>query len=127
MKHLPAFSFVMFFVVFLFGCQTTAPPQKTHFTPGVAQSLLVKGKTTQAEILRVWGSPNIVTQNANGQKVWTYSKQSFAVKSSSGVGTLFLATGAKAVGESATSSFDVVITFDAGDIVQDFSITSTQF
>ena len=116
-----------FLIFFLFGCQTTEPPQKTNFTPGVAQSLLVKGQTTKADIVAQWGSPNIVTRNASGQTVWTYSKQSYDTKRKEGVGTLFLISGAQAVNQSATSSFDVVITFDSKDIVQDFSVTSSQF
>lgn len=113
--------------VFCLSCTTTIPPQKSNFTPGVAKTLLVKGKTTQSEIVHLWGSPNIVTRNASGQTVWTYNKQSFDAESKSGMGHLFLFSGSTAVSKSATSSFDVVITFDSNDIVQDFSITSSQF
>ena len=112
---------------FLLSCKTTEPPQKTNFTPGVAKSLLVRGKTTQAEIIKVWGSPNIVTQNAEGQTVWTYSKQSYDAKSSGSMGHFFIMGGSNAVSKTATASFDVIITFDKQDIVQDFSITSSQF
>ena len=119
---------IFFVVIFFFGCATTmTPPQKSNFTPGKAEMLLVKGKTTKSDIVKEWGSPNIVTQNAEKQTVWTYSKQSYDTKSTSGVGTLFFVTGAQAVSKGATSSFDVVIAFDSKDIVQDFSITSSQF
>ena len=124
----PVFCFSTVLIFFgLTSCATTTPPQKSNFTPAVAKSLLVKGKTTQSEILKVWGSPNISTQNSEGQTVWTYNKQSFEASSSAGVGTLFLITGSKAVSQAATASFDVIITFDSQDIVQEFSITSSQF
>ena len=114
-------------VLFMGACATMDTPQKSNFTPGVAKSLLVKGKTTQADIVKVWGSPNVVTRNAQGEEVWTYSKQSYDAKSSAGMGTLFLVTGSKAVSQSAVSSFDVVVTFDSQDVVRDFSISSSQF
>ena len=118
------------FVFFLFlSCQTAdrSSSQKSSFTPGVARSLLVKGQTTKEEVVKIWGSPNIVTQNVEGQSIWTYSKQSYDAKSSQGFGHLFLIGKSSAVQKTAVSSFDVVITFDKKDVVQDFNITSTQF
>ena len=116
------------FLVGLLGCQTTQEvPQKSNLTAGSAKTLLVKGKTTQSEILKIWGSPNIVTQSSNGETVWTYSKQSYDTESSSFVGGLFVIAAGSAVSKGATSSFDVVITFDDKDVVKDFSVTSTQF
>lgn len=110
------------------GCQTTQKaPQKSNLTAGSAKVLLVKGQTTQVDILRSWGSPNIVTQSSQGETVWTYSKQSYDTKSSSFAGGLFVMGGGQAVSRGATSSFDVIITFDQNDIVKDFSVTTTQF
>ena len=110
------------------GCQTTQEaPQKSNLTAGSAKTLLVKGQTTQADILKAWGSPNIVTQSSMGETVWTYSKQSYDTHSSSFAGGLFVIGGGEAVSKGATSSFDVVITFNKKDIVKDFSVTSTQF
>ncbi len=118
---------IVFLVGFL-GCQTTQEvPQKSNLTAGSAKTLLVKGRTTQAEILRIWGSPNIVTQSSNGEAVWTYSKQSYDTASSSFAAGLFIVGGGQAVSKGATSSFDVIITFDDKDVVKDFSVTATQF
>ena len=118
--------FLVIINVFIIACATTAP-QKSHFTPAVAKSLLIKGQTTQADVLKVWGSPNITTRNSEGLTVWTYSKQSYDTKNSSGFASLFLVGGAQAVSKGASASFDVMITFDSNDVVQDFSITSSQF
>ena len=112
---------------FLMACTTTQSPQRARFTPAVAKVLLKKGMTTQAEILSQWGSPNMVTRNASGAEVWSYSKQSFDAKKSSGGGAFFFVGGSSAVSSATTSSFEVIITFDSNDVVQDFSITSTQY
>ncbi len=101
--------------------------QKSNFTPGIAKKLLVKGETTQAQILKTWGSPNIVTQKSNGEAVWTYSKQSFDSKNEASAGSIIIFGRGSASHQTTTSSFDAVITFDAQDIVKDFSLTSTQF
>ena len=121
--------FILFILISGFlGCQTMPEaPQKSNLTAGSAKILLVKGKTTQADILKAWGSPNIVTQSSNGEAVWTYSKQSYDTKSSSFAGGLFVIGGSQAVSKGAVSSFDVVITFNQNDVVKDFSVASTQF
>ncbi len=121
-----------FIVLFIFimglGCQTVQPaPQKSNLTAGSARTLLVKGRTSQTDILKAWGSPNIVTQSSRGETVWTYSKQSYDTQSSSFAGGLFVIGGGQAVSKSAVSSFDVVITFNKNDIVKDFSVTAAQF
>jgi len=119
---------LLVFISGFWGCQTVEKvPQKSNLTAGSAKVMLIKGKTTQAEIVKVWGSPNIVTQSSTGETVWTYSKQSYDTKSSSFAGGLFIIGGGQAVSQSATSSFDVVITFDKNDIVKDFSVISTRF
>ena len=120
--------FVVLALINIFGCQTVQEaPQKSNLTAGSAKTLLVKGRTTQADILKAWGSPNIVTQSSTGETVWTYSKQSYDTKNSSFAGGLFVIAAGSAVSKGATSSFDVIITFDENDIVKDFSVTSTQF
>ena len=120
--------FVLFIFTVSLGCQTVqTAPQKSNLTAGSAKTLLVKGQTTQADILKAWGSPNIVTQSSTGETVWTYSKQSYDTQSSSFAGGLFVIGGGQAVSKGAVSSFDVVITFNKKDIVKDFSVSSTQF
>ena len=119
---------IMCLLVFMVvGCTTMQSPQRASFTPAVAKTLLKKGMTTQAEILSQWGAPNMVTRNSSGAEIWSYSKQSFNAKRSSGGGAFFFVGGSSAVSSATTSSFEVIITFDSNDIVQDFSITSTQY
>ncbi len=118
---------------FLCACQTSKPPvQKSNLTHGTVKSKIVKGQTTQAEILKLLGSPNIVTKNKEKMEVWTYSKQSSDTKSGS-VGAGFLAGslifggGSSAYSNTSTSTFDLIITFDKNDVVHDFSVVSSQF
>ena len=117
---------LILFLGFCFSCQTT-PPQKSTFTPAVAKALLKKGETNQAQILSQWGSPNMVTRNSSGQEVWSYSKQSFESKQGSGGIGFLIGGGSKAVSQSSTSSFEVLITFDSQGIVQDYNIISSQY
>ena len=62
----------------------------------------------------------MVTRNSSGREVWTYSKQSYDAKSSTGFGSLVFVGGASAVGSASTAAFEVLITFDSKDIVEDF-------
>ncbi|MFH1321665.1 MAG: hypothetical protein ABII90_13565, partial [Bacteroidota bacterium] len=60
--------------LFLFGCASVQPVQKGNLTPGMAKTNIIKGVTTQNEILEVFGAPNIITRNKSDNEVWTYDK-----------------------------------------------------
>jgi len=51
----------------LLGCATfpmsREPVQKSNLTVGTIKKEIVKGQTTQAEILKLFGSPNLITKN----------------------------------------------------------------
>lgn len=87
----------------LAGC--VAPAQQAsqengqQFTLGLAQSVIKQGMS-QAEVVKVLGSPNMVTRDKSGMETWVYDKTSYEVAStgSSVYGTLVL------VGGRATSS-----------------------
>ena len=86
------------------------PTQKSNLTFGVVKSKIIKGNTTQSEILEIFGAPNLVSKN----------------KSNKQGGTDFL-FGARASQSSSTQSFDLIITFDSNDIVSDYSVISTSY
>ena len=102
-------------------------PQKSNLTPGVIKTALKKGLTSQTEILKLVGSPNIISKNKAGEEVWTYSRQSFDAESGGFAGGLVLFGGGKAFSSSASASFDLIITFDSRNIVKDYSLVSSQF
>ena len=102
-------------------------PQKSNLTAGVVKSSIKKGVTSQTEILKLIGAPNIISKNKEGEEVWTYSRQSFDAESGSFGGGLILFGGGKAFSSSASASFDLIITFDSGNNVKDYSLVSSQF
>ena len=97
--------------------------QSSSLTHEIVKSKIVKGETTQSEILTIFGSPNIITKNKSNKEVWSYSKMSVVKK---GGHTSFLA-GEKASVSTTTQSFDLIITFDDNDIVNDYSVISTKY
>ncbi len=123
--------------VLLTGCMqsNSAPqvaPQKSNLTYGTVKSQIVKGQTTQPEVIQILGSPNMVSKTKGGDEVWTYSKQSVdsaSRQSAYGLGIPFLAgfNSSKASSSTSVSTFDLMITFDSNDVVKDYSVVSSQF
>jgi len=109
------------------GCASTQPKQKSNLTFANVKSNIVKGKTTQAEVVSLLGSPNIVTKNRLNEEVWTYSRQSYDAESGSYGGGVILFGGNKAFSSASTSSFDLILTYDSNDVVKDYSVVSSQF
>ena len=119
--------FLLFMSFLLSACVTSRAPQKSNLTTGVVKTQIQKGITSQADILALLGSPNIVAKNKAGAEVWTYSRQSFDSESGGFGGGLLLFGGSKAFSSASSNSFDLIITFDAKDIVTDYSVVSSQF
>ncbi len=113
------------------GCATfpsdKEPAQKSALTVGTVKTEIVKGKTTQAEILQKFGAPNLVTKNRSNNEVWNYNKMSFESKVGDDSGTLILWSGSRAARTATTKSFDLIIEFDEHDVVKDYSVISASF
>lgn len=109
------------------GCATmptVQPKQKSNLTVGMVKTKVIKGKTTQAQILQLFGAPNLVTKNKNDDEVWNYNKMSF--EAGSGIASdLWL--GSRALSTTTTSSFDLIITFDHNNVVKNYSIISASY
>lgn len=115
-------------ILSLSACQSykygsESPTEKSNLTMGVVKSRIIKGETTQDEILKLFGSPNLVSKNKSNREVWSYNKMSVEQKAGS---TDFFA-GQRASQSSSSRSFDLIITFDEKDIVADYSVISTAF
>lgn len=104
--------------------ENAEPTQKSNLTFGMAKSKIIKGQTTQSEIIALFGSPNLITKNKSNNEVWSYNKMS--ISSKGGHQQTFFG-GEKASASSSSQSFDLIITFDNNDIVSDYSIISTSF
>lgn len=122
--------FILLAVIALSGCsaqkygQSGEPAQKSNLTFGVVKSQIVKGVTTQDEILKIFGSPNLVTKNKSNNEVWSYNKMSVEERGGNQV-TFF--GGQKASASSSSQSFDLIISFDDNDIVKDYSVISSSY
>ncbi len=125
MKKFLAFLFAVSFL--LSGCASVQPVEKANLTPGMAKTKIIKGQTTQNEIIQVFGPPNIVTKNKSGNEVWTYDKVSVETGTSDIYGTLLIVGGAGSRSSSSTRTFTLMIEFDEKDVVKDFSYRSSAF
>jgi len=125
--------------------------QKSNLTAGMVKKYVKIGEASQTDLLAVFGAPNIITRDKDGNEVWTYDRQSIASASevaewnaagSVGVaaaglaGDTIVGGGATAGGSSGKSStagqvssatFTLMIKFDENDLVQDYRMMATQF
>lgn len=138
---------IKFIVAIILGLGLTAcvsspdsAGSNTNLTFGAVKSQIVKGQTTQPEVIRLLGSPNLTSKNRAGQEVWTYSKTASASESKKVGGGLGIfgmlgsaamggagVSGSKAVDTTSVSTFDLIITFTGNDIVEDYSVVTSKF
>lgn len=115
----------------VFGCATfpkeNVPNQRSNLTMGTVKKEVRKGVTTQAEIIQLFGSPNLVTKNRANDEIWNYNKMSYQAMSGADGGSLIFWGGSRAMTSTTTKSFDLIITFDENDIVKDYSVISTSY
>ena len=118
-------------VAFILGC-ATFPKEHTNYqsstlTAGNVKKEIIKGKTTQAEVINFFGSPNLVTMNSEGQEVWNYSRMSYSTSSGEDAGSLIFWGGSRAMSTATTKSFDLIIIFDENDIVRNYNVIAASF
>lgn len=112
------------------GCATFPDEQEPASSPLTAGNIsltLQKGVTTKAEVLKAFGAPNIVTKNRAADEVWNYNRMNYTTRVGQDGGSLIFWGGSRAVATATTKSFDLMITFDASDIVKDYSIIQASF
>jgi len=113
--------------LFIVGCASVQPVQQANLTPGMAKTKIIKGQTTQNEILQVFGPPNIVTKNKSGNEVWTYDKASVETGTSDVYGTILIAGGAGSRSSTSSRTFTLMIEFNEKEVVNDYSYRSSAF
>lgn len=114
-------------ILLLSGCASVQPVEKGNLTPGMAKTKIIKGQTTQNEVLEVFGAPNIVTKNKSGNEVWTYDKASVETGTSDVYGTILIAGGSGSRSSTSARTFTLMIEFDDNDVVKDFSYRASAF
>ncbi|WP_114195848.1 hypothetical protein [Edaphovirga cremea] len=119
----------------LVGCSSTPPPEShninNQLTAGAVTQYIHKGKTTQADIVAVFGQPQIVTQGANKDAIWTYQATAqVATKHASGAFANIFIAGVDS--NNATTSdtqriFTLILRFDAKGVVSDYQMRQSTF
>jgi outer membrane protein assembly factor BamE (lipoprotein component of BamABCDE complex) len=115
------------------ACSSPPPPETNqgNLTFASAKQNLVAGKTTQADVLGIFGAPNMATKNSAGNEVWDYSRMSYSryAKDSNAYATLVLigAGSSSSFANTSSSSFDLIITFDSNDVLKDYKVITTAY
>jgi len=116
------------------GCTSTPPPvnnRNSQLTQGNVQLSIQVGKTTKAQVLESFGSPNITTRDGSGKEIWTYQRSSQVSQSSSKTDywTLLLVgqSGGSSGFENTSRMITLIIKFDENDVVSDFNSQTLNF
>jgi hypothetical protein len=113
----------------LSGCSSTpdtADTQASALTPGTVKRTIVKGETTQAECLEVFGPPDLVTHR-DGMQIWTYDKTSYDYEKGGSYFTVILYGVSGDRVRSSSKSTMLILYFDDADIVQDYRLSAVKF
>lgn len=120
----------------IISCQSIPQPEpltqkNSNLTHGNVQMYIAKGVTTKAQILDVFGAPNVTTRDGQGQEVWTYQRQAQINQSydqSAAWSVILLGQSSSASGfESSSRMITLVIKFNSLDIVSDFKSRASNF
>lgn len=117
------------------ACATTEPSpvdqRNSALTQGNVQMNLAVGQTTKAQVLDVFGAPNITTRDASGSEVWSYQRHATVSQSTqnSNYWTILLAGGSKSADgfSQSTRTITLIVKFDKNDVVSDFRSRTSDF
>jgi len=112
----------------LAGCgEEPAPPGGPQLSYGLIKSKVVKGATTQAEIIDMFGSPTNSTVNSSGEEVWVYDRISSSSRGKSA--SIWFLLGGSSGYETQTSmkTLTFIVTFDQNKIVKEYAARQSQF
>jgi len=109
------------------GCVSPATAPNSSLTHGQVQLTLVKGVTTQMQVIETFGSPNVTSLDAEGHEVWTYQRHATSSRGSSAYGTLILAGGSVGGFEQSSKAMTLIIKFNSKKVVSDFNSLYSSF
>jgi len=143
------FLLIIIFVLIATACSTrrgaldqVERPEETKsaLTLGMTKKEIIKGKTTQAEVMQVFGPPDLVTTTSTGGEMWGYDRVSRDVAYSAygiggiggssvgGAGIIGGGIGARAGSQTQTvRTMFLLIYFDKKDTVVDYKVSATRF
>ena len=133
MKHIACIAVGLTAGWALLGCSQAHP---SPLTAGAAKKHIKRNVTTQAEVVEIFGTPNIITMR-DGYEMWVYdkvsSRQTRSAFGAAGGGGGWGGSGAGGLGGGVGSSTRsettvmLIIYFGEGDVVSDYKITQTKF
>ena len=107
---------------------TTRNSELTH---GNVQLNLKVGETSQAQVLDVFGAPNITTIDGAGQEVWTWQRAATVAQSTSSLDYWTILIGGQSRNSSGLEQTQrmttLIVKFDEKKIVSDFRSRSSEF
>lgn len=119
------------FCFLMHSCATFPRDEETYnrsnLTAGTVKKEIIKGKTSQSEVINLFGSPNLVTMNSDGEEVWDYNRMSYTTKAGTDGGSLIFWGGSRAMSSATTKSFDLIINFDKSGIVKSYNVIAASF
>ena len=128
-------SLIIIILLFIFeGCTDKknlyTPKKDEKLTVAKAQNNIKKGMSS-AEVIKIMGSPNIISTDKESNEVWVYDKistQNTSRDSSAGVGFLpaFLLTSTKN-NTSSQKTLTIIIKFNNNKQVKDISYHTSRF
>lgn len=92
----------------------------------MAKATIVPGSTTQAEIMEIFGPPDLVTRR-DGSEIWTYDKTRYEVQSSGSYATILIVGGSQRTTTSSSVSTMMIVYFTTDDIVKDYKLSVSKF
>ena len=108
------------------GCASRDDARPSNLTAGMAKKTIIKGQTKQAEVMEVFGPPDLITHRDDLQ-IWTYDKIRNDVQMSGGFLTVGVAGIGGAGARSSSTSTMLIIYFDSSDVVKDYRLNITRF
>ncbi|MAZ78215.1 MAG: hypothetical protein CMF39_06010 [Legionellaceae bacterium] len=117
--------------IFLGACSTQTKQANHSLAAGKVSLTLKKGVTTKNEIIKTFGAPDIVTQNAKGESEFIY-QQNMQIQNGPDGGdqlivTLVRTSGHKQHSEQGSKAMTLVISFGKKDLVSDYKSMTTSF
>jgi hypothetical protein len=119
------------------GCvvnQTQTKPvtiRNSDLTHGNVQMNLRVGETTQADVLDIFGPPNVATIDGSQREVWSWQKNATVTQSASARDyfTIVLLGGSRSASgfEQTQRTLTLIIKFDEHKVVSEFSSRSSEF
>ena len=106
--------------------KTSDNAKQAALTPGGVKMNIIKGKTTQHEVLEAMGPPDLVTHK-DGVDVWTYDKTSYEYFEDKSYFTVLLAGRSGDRVTSTSRSTLLVLYFDTNDVVSDYRLSAIKY